>query len=924
LWRYDQTTDTWTQLANFTGPARWAAFGFSIAGKGYVGCGRDPNSSFNDNYEYDTSANSWTQKNTFGGAARRGVAAVSFNDRAYVGLGWDGATYYSDWYMYEPTTDTWTSKAAYPYGAINYPCAFKLGAVPYVGTGFDGTNYLSKFYKYDTASDVWTAITDFSGSGRYGCAAFTIGSYGYVGVGGTQTTTPYTDFYKYDSTNNTWIQTLDMPGGTRYCGSFSLGKRAYVLLGDSNNILPGKIWKYDTLNLQTSVNTTVTCPDAPFMVSYTATDTMYTGNEFTAELSDANGDFTTPEIIGTYQTNKSSDSFQVSIPSKMAAGTGYQIRLVGSDAHIIGMPSSNIELAAVPSTNITVTGLLTICSGKATTFQADSAVSNLTFQWLNNGTAIANATIAKYAATDSGSYSVAISNGNCADTSATYKLKVNPTPEALLTASNTSICQSSGNISFADISNVPANTNIIRSWDFGDNTTDTSSAPAHGYTQTGTYNVVLTVQTTVGCTDTESVNIVVHPKPVVDFTSSAAAACLGNNSFTFTNSSNVSSGSIASWAWAFGDNTTDTAKDPSHSYTTAGTFQISLVATTDQGCNDSRQRSVTLHPMPVASMTINNSTQCLSTNSFIFTNTSSISSGSIANFNLTFGDGGSDNQSPATHVYSSVGSFTTKLYVTSDKGCKDSSIQTVNVLNKPTTTVTPASLQFCPGASGVLHAAYDANYTYQWKKDGVAISGETKDSLIVSSVGNYSVVVGLNGGCSDSSAAVPVTNSTKSVIGSITGNATANQGNTSSYSVATISGATFVWQITGGTINSGQGSNTVNVTWKTAGTGSLTVYTQCSDTSTKTISIISGITHFTETPLVTIFPNPSTGIYNIDASAIKGAYIMNIYNPEGKLVYTANRSEAVSTLNIAELANGIYIMEIKNNNQHCRQLIIKE
>ncbi len=61
----------------------------------------------------------------------------------------------------------------------------------------------------------------------------------------------------------------------------------------------------------------------------------------------------------------------------------------------------------------------------------------------------------------------------------------------------------------------------------------------------------------------------------------------------------LSTGNITSWLWTFGDNTTSTAQNPSHTYTTAGTFPVSLTVTGPGGSNTAQLTtpiSVTLPP----------------------------------------------------------------------------------------------------------------------------------------------------------------------------------------------------------------------------------------------------------------------------------------------------------------------------------------
>lgn len=91
--------------------------------------------------------------------------------------------------------------------------------------------------------------------------------------------------------------------------------------------------------------TTGTLSGAPFMInctnsidasgtlSFSSTDDFNGGNIFTAELSDASGDFSSPISIGSFSASGTapSGSINLTIPSSLASGNGYQIRIVSSD-----------------------------------------------------------------------------------------------------------------------------------------------------------------------------------------------------------------------------------------------------------------------------------------------------------------------------------------------------------------------------------------------------------------------------------------------------------------------------------------------------------------------------------------------------------------------------------------------------------------
>ncbi|MFW9879292.1 MAG: PKD domain-containing protein [Candidatus Thorarchaeota archaeon] len=115
-------------------------------------------------------------------------------------------------------------------------------------------------------------------------------------------------------------------------------------------------------------------------------------------------------------------------------------------------------------------------------------------------------------------------------------------------------------------------------WDFGDMSPKLSGKnPTHSYKSYGVYSVNLTVIDGDGDTDSEVKEdyIIVEPVPLtVDFRANATTVDEGEViRFTFTGDSLYPP---TEFLWNFGDGTTSTSKNPTHHYTYAGTFTVSL------------------------------------------------------------------------------------------------------------------------------------------------------------------------------------------------------------------------------------------------------------------------------------------------------------------------------------------------------------
>ncbi len=118
-------------------------------------------------------------------------------------------------------------------------------------------------------------------------------------------------------------------------------------------------------------------------------------------------------------------------------------------------------------------------------------------------------------------------------------------------------------------------------WDFGDGSGSSQQHPVHIYETPGSYTVSLFVVTLPLATDTEVKPdfIVVDVAPIVpDFTADPTAGTVALTvDFTDTSTSGVPT---TAWTWDFGDGAASTEQHPSHTYTAAGTYDVSLTVST--------------------------------------------------------------------------------------------------------------------------------------------------------------------------------------------------------------------------------------------------------------------------------------------------------------------------------------------------------
>lgn len=134
-------------------------------------------------------------------------------------------------------------------------------------------------------------------------------------------------------------------------------------------------------------------------------------------------------------------------------------------------------------------------------------------------------------------------------------------------------------------------------WNFADGFSSTEQNPEHEYADGGTYTVILTVTTDKGCESIISYDILVEPGPDVDF--EVADVCQ-NEPAEFENLTTITTGSISSYAWDFGDGETSTEDDPSHFYDAPGTYTVTLIAFSTNGCSDTISAEIYMGELPLA------------------------------------------------------------------------------------------------------------------------------------------------------------------------------------------------------------------------------------------------------------------------------------------------------------------------------------
>jgi hypothetical protein len=156
-WEYDILSDTWTQKDDLPGPVRHHPFYFGIDGIAYVGFGHGDNVNnivniFNDFYKFDPSTDEWTQLNDFPGEARVAGTQFDYNGKGYV-LSGDGDNHSfmaeGEFWEYAPETDEWSQLTSHPGSSRWAPGNFVIDNYVYFMCGLSNIQLESDMMRFE-------------------------------------------------------------------------------------------------------------------------------------------------------------------------------------------------------------------------------------------------------------------------------------------------------------------------------------------------------------------------------------------------------------------------------------------------------------------------------------------------------------------------------------------------------------------------------------------------------------------------------------------------------------------------------------------------------------------------------------------------------------------------------------------------------
>ncbi|WP_205509261.1 PKD domain-containing protein [Longitalea arenae] len=319
------------------------------------------------------------------------------------------------------------------------------------------------------------------------------------------------------------------------------------------------------------------------------------------------------------------------------------------------------------------------CSPLAIAFKDLTTGSPKFWNWdFGNGT-LSNAQNPVVTYSQPGTYTVKLVVRNADGTTGITKtdfITIYPSPQASFVTNFTTGCVPV-TVQFTDRSTSTAGNIVSWQWNFGDGATSTEQSPSHTYTNTGFYNVSLTVTSSTGCRSVYSVNRLIRIVSGVkaEFDNSKPESCQAPyNNITFKNLSSGPGNMTFQWDLGNGSNSTD--PNPTTSYATAATYNVTLTATSEFGCSGTITKPVTFGGPTTAIK--GPDTVCQNATALFVNDGSAAPQKSV----WDFGNGIQKTGKDESFTYTALGDFTVKLTNTY-AGCIDSAIKKVHVRSTP-------------------------------------------------------------------------------------------------------------------------------------------------------------------------------------------------------------------------------------------------
>jgi PKD repeat protein len=557
--------------------------------------------------------------------------------------------------------------------------------------------------------------------------------------------------------------------------------------------------------------------------------------------------------------------------------------------------TNSLIVNPIPATPI-ATVSTPVCAGTLINLTS-TATAGATYAWVGpNGftSTVQNPTITAATSAMAGVYSLTKTVGGCTSLAgSTVALVVNAIPATPVATVSTPVC-TGATISLA----TPTVAGATYAWSGPSAYTATTQNPARtGATaaMAGAYSLIITVN---GCQSLPgtSAALVVNPVPATPTAAVTSAVCAGSS---IALSTPTSAG--ATYAWTGPNAYTSSVQNPTIVGATAAMAGIYSVTTIVAGCSSlpGSTATLTVNAPPVTPSPTNAGPYC--SGSTINLNTTTVTGGTYA----WSGPNGftSSSQNPTIAAATSAMSGTYNLTITNGSGCVSAVGTTSVVVNS--TSVSPTistNSPICVGSPINLSTPTVAGALYAWSGPNGFTSSIQNPILTPSSnamSGNYTLSV-TAGGCTS---AIGNTTVVVNALPVVSLGADVLQINPGASIDAGAGFSSYLWST---------GATTQSIIASTNGIYICTVTNAAGCLAIDSIAVTYTLDLKTQEQFnVSLYPNPNDGIFNLAFESSK-TVIIEIYDAQGKLVFSKKSSSKIVPVDISNEPNGTYNLKIKS------------
>jgi PKD repeat protein len=440
-------------------------------------------------------------------------------------------------------------------------------------------------------------------------------------------------------------------------------------------------------------------------------------------------------------------------------------------------------------------------------------------------------------------YRVIATNSCGSDTSAVQTVVVNPTPVVSFTVNNATQPLNDNLFVFTNTTSVIAGDTYL--WDMGNGFYSASKHVTFIYPDSGRYTVSLSVKSALGCESSAQQDVIVVDLPEAGIISGSAEFCgpVNSNTLSVTGSSGTLQWQQSANNISFSNINTATSSSYTATNLSATTY-FRVIASKNGLFDTSGVATITVNPKPTVSFNVNNATQVLTGNSFVFTNTSTGGS----TYLWRFGNGATAITQHASYSYTTAGSYVVRLVVTSAAGCQDSTSTTVTVTapQPPVAGQISGSASVCGAVNSNTLSVSGSSGILQWQQSANNISFSNINSATSSSytatnlsATTYFRVIASRDGLTDTSGVATITVNPKPTVSFTVNNASqVLTGNSFVFTNTSTGGNTYLWRF-----GNGATATTQNATYSYAAAGSyvvrlvVTSAAGCRDSSSSTVTV---------------------------------------------------------------------------------------